>query len=366
MTGGGGAMLTLSHLRKVYPNGAVAVEDFSVEVPDGEFLVLVGPSGCGKSTTLRMVAGLEEATAGTIAIDGRVINALPPKDRDLAMVFQNYALYPHMTVRENMGFALRLRRLPKPLIAQRIADAAHALGLDALLDRLPRQLSGGQRQRVALGRALVRQPRLFLFDEPLSNLDAKMRVEMRHEIHRLHLRLRATILYVTHDQTEAMTLGDRIVVMDAGRIRQIADPLTLYDSPADRFVASFIGTPPMNLIPAVADGRGGLDLPGARLRPPEEAFPYLPAGRAALLGIRPEALRPLTDGRPAPDTLPATLDLLERMGAESYAHLTLPGGAPLIARLPPTASPRHGDTLRLLPDYTPACLFDPASGDRIG
>ena len=187
-------MLTLSHLRKVYPNGAVAVEDFSVEVPDGEFLVLVGPSGCGKSTTLRMVAGLEEATAGTIAIDGRVINALPPKDRDLAMVFQNYALYPHMTVRENMGFALRLRRLPKPLIAQRIADAAHALGLDALLDRLPRQLSGGQRQRVALGRALVRQPRLFLFDEPLSNLDAKMRVEMRHEIHRLHLRLRATIL----------------------------------------------------------------------------------------------------------------------------------------------------------------------------
>ena len=353
--------VTLQHLRKVYPNGAVAVEDFDLAVRDGEFLVLVGPSGCGKSTTLRMVAGLETITAGAVSIDGRVVNDLPPKDRDIAMVFQNYALYPHMTVRENMAFGLRLRRTPKPEIAARIAAAAETLGLAGLLDRLPKQLSGGQRQRVALGRAIVRQPKVFLFDEPLSNLDAKMRVEMRQEIHRLHLRLGATILYVTHDQTEAMTLGDRIVVMEAGRIRQIDDPITLYNHPRNRFSAGFIGTPPMNILPARAEA-GRLRTPAGDLLPPP-GWPLPEAPRDVHFGVRPEALTLLET--PAPGAIPATVDLVERMGAEAYAHLTPPGCTTVIARVPAEAPLRHGDPRFLLPDYVHACLFDPESGDRI-
>ena len=356
------ATLTLTHLRKVYPNGAVAVEDFDLAVREGEFLVLVGPSGCGKSTTLRMVAGLETVTAGEVAIDGRRVNDLPPKDRDIAMVFQNYALYPHMTVRENMAFGLRLRRTPKAEIAARIATAAETLGLAPLLGRLPKQLSGGQRQRVALGRAIVRQPKVFLFDEPLSNLDAKMRVEMRQEIHRLHLRLRATILYVTHDQTEAMTLGDRIVVMEAGRIRQIDDPITLYNHPRNRFTAGFIGTPPMNILPARAE-RGRLRTPDGDLHPPP-GWPLPEAPRDVHFGVRPEALALLE--APAPGALPATVELVERMGAEAYAHLTPPGCPTLIARVPAEAPLRHGDARFLLPDYAHACLFDPATGDRLG
>ena len=356
------ATVTLSHLRKVYPNGAVAVEDFDLSVRDGEFLVLVGPSGCGKSTTLRMVAGLETVTAGEVAIDGRRVNDLPPKDRDIAMVFQNYALYPHMTVRENMAFGLRLRRTPKAEIAARIAAAAETLGLTPLLARLPKQLSGGQRQRVALGRAIVRQPKVFLFDEPLSNLDAKMRVEMRQEIHRLHLRLRATILYVTHDQTEAMTLGDRIVVMEAGRIRQIDDPITLYNHPRNLFSAGFIGTPPMNVLPARAE-HGRLRTPAGDLLPPP-GWPLPEAPRDVLFGVRPEALT-LLDA-PAPGALPAAVDLVERMGAEAYAHLTPPGCPPVIARIPAEAPLRHGDARFLLPGYAHACLFDPATGDRLG
>ena len=266
------------------------MEDFDLEVADREFLVLVGPSGCGKSTTLRMVAGLEEISGGTVSIDGRVVNALPPKDRDIAMVFQNYALYPHMTVRENMAFGLRLRHTPRAEIARRIEEAAETLGLSGLLERLPKNLSGGQRQRVALGRAIVRQPKVFLFDEPLSNLDAKMRVEMREEIHRLHHRLQATILYVTHDQTEAMTLGDRIVVMEGGHIRQVADPVTLYHEPKNCFTAGFIGTPPMNFLPMVAGPAGVLRSEAGVVRLPEARFPVLPEGKQVLFGVRPEAL----------------------------------------------------------------------------
>ena len=356
-------MIALSHLRKVYPNGAVAVEDFDLTVRDGEFVALVGPSGCGKSTTLRMIAGLETVTAGTVAIDGRVVNALPPKDRDIAMVFQNYALYPHMTVRENMAFGLKLRRTPRAEIARRIAEAAGTLGLAPFLDRLPKQLSGGQRQRVALGRAIVRQPRVFLFDEPLSNLDAKMRVEMRHEIHRLHLRLNATILYVTHDQTEAMTLGDRIVVMEAGHIRQVDDPVTLYDRPRNRFAATFIGTPPMNLLAATVAEGGALRTAGGVLAPPPGALPLPPVGRATLLGVRPEALG--VREAPEPGTLAATVEIVERMGAEANVHFLLSDGMPLIARLPPDTALRHGDRRFLRPDYARACLFDPATGDNL-
>jgi len=242
------AEVVIDHVTKVYPGGVKAVEDASIVIADKEFVVLVGPSGCGKSTTLRMVAGLEEITEGTISIGGRVVNDIAPKDRDIAMVFQNYALYPHMTVYKNMAFGLKLRKFPKDEIDARVKDAARILGITDLLDRRPKQLSGGQRQRVAVGRAIVRQPKAFLFDEPLSNLDAKLRVEMRAELKKLHQRLRTTMIYVTHDQVEAMTLGDRIVIMKDGAIQQVDRPLSIYRQPVNRFVASFIGTPPMNFL----------------------------------------------------------------------------------------------------------------------
>ncbi len=366
------ATVTLSHLRKVYANGVVAVEDFDLAVHDQEFLVLVGPSGCGKSTTLRMVAGLEEISSGTIAIDGQVVNTLPPKDRDIAMVFQNYALYPHMTVRENMAFGLKLRHTPKAEIRRRIDEAAETLGLAPLLDRLPKQLSGGQRQRVALGRAIVRQPKVFLFDEPLSNLDAKMRVEMREEIHRLHQRLNATILYVTHDQTEAMTLGDRIVVMEKGCIRQAADPITLYNEPENLFAAGFIGTPPMNFLPMTSDGQGHLCSEAGTLTPPEGLFPTLPAGRAVLFGVRPEMLVAESSLQPGPGALAATVDIVEQMGAEAYVHFRV-AGARMTARTPPDWSAYLGgvegeprrSVFYLRPSFTHAHLFDPESGARL-
>ncbi len=348
--------LTLNHIRKVYPNGAVGVDDFDLTVKDREFLVLVGPSGCGKSTTLRMVAGLETITSGTIEIDGKVINHLPPKERDIAMVFQNYALYPHMTVRENMAFGLKLRKTPKAEIAKRIAEAAETLGLSALLDRLPRQLSGGQRQRVALGRAIVRKPKVFLFDEPLSNLDAKMRVEMREEIHRLHHLLQATILYVTHDQTEAMTLGDRIVVMEKGLIRQAADPITLYNRPANTFVAGFIGTPPMNFLPVT------LSPDGKTLSSPAGTLPLsTPNSQLStlLLGFRPENICVDTTG----EGLTATADIIEQMGSEVYIHFNV-AGEHIIARLPPDTPISRGDVRVLVP--TKVTLFDPATGNAIG
>ena len=324
------------HVEKIYAKGQKpAVDDFTFDVRPGEFLVLVGPSGCGKSTTLRMVAGLELPTSGRISIGERDVTNLPPKDRDVAMVFQNYALYPHMTVRENMSFALRLRKMPKEEIARRVDAAAETLGLGSYLDRLPKALSGGQRQRVAVGRAIVREPAVFLFDEPLSNLDVKMRVEMRAEIVRLHHRLGATMIYVTHDQTEAMTMGDRIVVMAGGRIQQAAPPLEVYDRPANTFVASFIGTPPMNLLPP-----GVLDL-------------------ARTVGVRPEHLRVFPADTAPEGALPAHVDIVEPLGAETLVHAVLDGrGTPVVARITGSASIRHGDAVALVPDMSRAVAFD--------
>ncbi len=339
------ATVFFDNVCKVYSRGDTpAVDGFSLDVSDGEFIVLVGPSGCGKSTTLRMVAGLETPTSGTISIGGRDVTSLPPKDRDIAMVFQNYALYPHMTVRENLSFALKLRHVPKEEIARRTAAAAGTLGLTPYLERLPKALSGGQRQRVALGRAIVRNPSVFLFDEPLSNLDAKMRVEMRSEIVRLHRRLGATMIYVTHDQTEAMTMGTRIVVMNGGRIQQAAAPLEVYRHPANTFVASFIGTPPMNLFPP-----GVLDL-----------------GR--VVGVRPEDVRiekvPPQDVRANPAGIVATVDLVEPLGCETLVHcVTADRGTKVTVRMPDrdsagTMDVKNGDVVRLLPDMDKAIVFD--------
>ena len=334
--------VTLEHVGKIYAAGQKpAVDDFTFDVRAGEFLVLVGPSGCGKSTTLRMVAGLELPTSGRILIGGKDVTFLPPKDRDIAMVFQNYALYPHMTVRENMSFALKLRHVPKDEIAKRVEAAAKTLGLGPYLERLPKALSGGQRQRVAVGRAIVREPAVFLFDEPLSNLDAKMRVEMRAEIVRLHHQLGATMIYVTHDQTEAMTMGDRIVVMDGGRIQQAAAPLDVYNAPANPFVASFIGTPPMNLFP-----QGIVD----PLR---------------MTGVRPEHLRVESADFLATEgdvngqlALPATVDIVEPLGAETLVHARLAArGLPAIARVVGGTSVRHGDRITLVPDMSKAVFF---------
>ena len=329
------AGVSFEHVVKVYAKGQKpAVDDFTFEVHPGEFLVLVGPSGCGKSTTLRMVAGLELPTSGCIKIGARDVTNLPPKDRDIAMVFQNYALYPHMTVRENMSFALRLRHVPKPEIARRVDAAAETLGLSSYLDRLPKALSGGQRQRVAVGRAIVREPAVFLFDEPLSNLDAKMRVEMRAEIVRLHHRLGATMIYVTHDQTEAMTMGDRIVVMEGGRIQQAAPPLEVYDHPANKFVASFIGTPPMNLLPP-----GVLDL-----------------GRT--VGVRPEHRRVFPAADAPEGALLAHVDIVEPLGAETLVHAVLDARkTPVVARVPGSTVIQHGDAIALVPDMSKAVKF---------
>ena len=326
------AEVRFENVRKVYAKGDLpAVDGFSLSVKDGEFLVLVGPSGCGKSTSLRMVAGLETPTSGRIFIGDRDVTRLPPKDRDIAMVFQNYALYPHMTVEENLSFALRLRHVAKDEIARRVGAAAGILGLDSYLKRLPKALSGGQRQRVALGRAIVREPAVFLFDEPLSNLDAKMRVEMRAEIIRLHNTLGATMIYVTHDQTEAMTMGERIVVMAGGRIQQVAPPLEVYERPANEFVAGFIGTPPMNLFPP-----GMLD-------------------PAKTVGLRPEHIAISRAG--AADALSATVDFVEPLGSETLVHVVV-GTArhPAIVRVPGFASVRAGDKIALLPDRA-HCVF---------
>ena len=315
---------------KVYTRGdAPAVERFSLDVKSGEFLVLVGPSGCGKSTTLRMVAGLETPTTGRIYIGGKDVTSLPPKDRDIAMVFQNYALYPHMTVRQNMEFALRLRKVARKEIDRRVAEVSEALGLAPYLHRLPKALSGGQRQRVALARAIVREPAVFLFDEPLSNLDAKMRVEMRAEIIRLHNRLGATMIYVTHDQTEAMTMAGRIVVMKDGRIQQVAPPLEVYEHPANEFVASFIGTPPMNLLPS-----GTLE-----------------ANRT--VGIRPEHIS-IVDGSDA------TVDFVEPLGSETLVHLSYRGMA-IVVRVQGFASFAPGSSVGLRFDMERAVFFAPAA-----
>ena len=357
------ASVSLRKVRKVYPGGAVGVQGVDLEIRDGEFVVLVGPSGCGKSTTLRMVAGLEEISSGEISIGGRVVNEVLPKDRDIAMVFQNYALYPHMTVRENLAFGLKLRKVPKDEIERRIKEAAAVLGIEPYLDRRPKALSGGQRQRVAVGRAIVRNPAVFLFDEPLSNLDAKMRTQMRVEIKRLHARLGATMIYVTHDQIEAMTMGDRIVVMEGGRIRQAGVPLEVYEHPADRFVAGFIGTPPMNFFEGrVERGAGGAPAFrfGAAILPLPDAWRDRLAAVAdgpATLGVRPEAVAPAADGA-AGAAIDAEVDVVEPMGAETYVYAAAEG-ASFIARVPSGAPVRAGTRARFLLDLSRASLFGP-------
>ena len=370
------AKVVLENLVKIYHErngpGVRAVDQINLTIEDREFMVLVGPSGCGKSTTLRMIAGLEEASAGNIVIAGRVVNQVPPKDRDLAMVFQNYALYPHMSVYDNMAFALKLRRLPRDEIDVRVRTTSALLGLDPCLLRKPRALSGGQRQRVALGRASVRQPQVFLFDEPLSNLDARMRVAMRTEISRLHTRLATTMIYVTHDQVEAMTMGDRICVMKDGSIMQVAEPLTLYHHPENMFVAGFIGSPPMNLFQGsirrhdghLAFVEAGGDTP-LTLR-----FDEVLSARAAekidqpvCLGIRPENVgdRPGPDDAPPGCAVELKIEVAEPMGAETYLHCDT-GAHPLIARVRPSGRFEAGQRVRLVFDLTHAHLFDPATG----
>ena len=324
------ADVVLREVDKIYPNGVHAVKDLSLEIPDGEFLVLVGPSGCGKTTALRMVAGLEAITDGTVAIGGRVVNDLTPKDRDIAMVFQNYALYPHLTVAENIAFGLRLRKTPKHVVAERTAWAAGLLDLTAYLGRKPKELSGGQRQRVAMGRAIVREPKVFLMDEPLSNLDAKLRVQMRAEIAKIQHDLGVTTIYVTHDQVEAMTMGQRVAVMSQGVLRQVDTPQRLYDRPENLFVAGFIGTPPMNLLEAVVTlGDGGATLTFGEQRLPlaDEALHRYPGvraydGRTVVAGVRSDDLHPVSL-RPELPTISARLELVEALGSESVAYFRI-------------------------------------------
>ena len=328
------AHVQIDRVSKVYPGNVKAVDDISLTVHDQEFLVLVGPSGCGKSTTLRMIAGLEEITDGTISIGDKVVNDVPPKNRDIAMVFQNYALYPHMTVYKNMAFGLKLRKFPKKEIDDRVRHAAKILGITPLLDRKPKALSGGQRQRVALGRAIVRDPAAFLFDEPLSNLDAKLRVETRAELKRLHKRLQTTTVYVTHDQEEAMTLGDRVVVMSDGLIQQVAPPLEIYNHPVNRFVAAFLGTPPMNFIDGKLSDEGGMlafeSAGGVRVRLNSEQSRRVGrfANRDVVLGLRPEGLllRP-AEGQAgdATPTVRLRVDVVEPLGNTMDVYATLPG-----------------------------------------
>jgi len=352
------AEVSLRALRKSY--GAVEViHDVSCDIADGELIVVVGPSGCGKSTLLRMVAGLEDVTAGEIAIAGKVVNAIEPKDRDIAMVFQNYALYPHMTVRDNMAYGLRIRGLARAEIEARVRRAAGILHLEALLDRKPRQLSGGQRQRVAMGRAIVREPQVFLFDEPLSNLDAQLRVQMRVEIRRLQQSLATTAIYVTHDQVEAMTLADRLIVMHAGRAEQVGAPLELYERPATVFVGGFIGSPAMNFLPAVAAGDGVALADGTRLPRPADSGALAP-GRALTLGVRPEHLA--AGGAAA---LTVTVELAEMLGADTIVHGRLGDGTLLQARLPGTERAKPGERMPLAVDPRRLHLFDRESGKRV-
>ncbi|MFI0356118.1 ABC transporter ATP-binding protein [Actinomadura sp. 9N407] len=326
------AEVALTSVGKVYPDGTRAVTDLSLSVADGEFLVLVGPSGCGKTTALRMVAGLEEISEGEVVIGGRVVNRVPARDRDVAMVFQSYALYPHLSVRDNIGFGLSLRRMPKKEIREKVEHAARILGLTDHLDRKPRNLSGGQRQRVAMGRAIVREPQAFLMDEPLSNLDAKLRVQMRAEIARIQRDLGVTTVYVTHDQTEAMTLGDRVAVMKKGELQQVAPPQELYDRPANLFVAGFIGSPAMNLLQARLAGDAGaarlevggqtLELPAGALRDRPALAPYL--GRDVVVGIRPEDMEDAELAEAGGGArLAATADLVEAMGSDVLVHFAV-------------------------------------------
>ncbi len=355
------AQVVMKDLNKKYDE-VHAVKDVNLNIRDKEFIVLVGPSGCGKSTTLRMVAGLEEITAGEIVIGDRIVNDLPPKDRDIAMVFQNYALYPHMTVYDNMAFGLKMRKFPKPEIAKRVQEAAEILGIQELLKRKPRQLSGGQRQRVAVGRAIVRHPQVFLFDEPLSNLDAKLRVQMRVELKRLHDRLETTAIYVTHDQVEAMTLGDRVVVMKDGWVQQVGEPLDLYRRPANRFVAGFIGSPAMNFAEVnVGDGDGAMwaENPGLRVKVPVDRTSRLGAykGQRVIVGVRPEDLRVANGTEPAGSTFDATVDVVEPLGSEILLNVTA-GPNRLVARVEPSVRAKVHEGIRLALDPEGLHFFD--------
>ncbi len=333
------ATVTYKNVNKVFPPNIVAVKDFNLEIKDKEFLVLVGPSGCGKSTSLRMVAGLEEITSGEIYIDDRLINYIPAKNRDIAMVFQNYALYPHMRVYDNFSFGLKLRGYSKEEIDSRVKEAASLLGIENLLDRLPKELSGGQKQRVAVGRTIVRKPKVFLFDEPLSNLDAKLRVQMRAELIKLHHRLQVTIIYVTHDQIEAMTMGDRIVVMLDGEIQQIADPFTLYEKPVNKFVAGFMGSPPMNFIEGkITKEEENLFFQSSTFRLPlpedrkEDLLPY--QNREVALGIRPENI--LIEEKD--NSIMAVVEVVEPIGNETFVHFRLGPENTFLVRLPSISS----------------------------
>jgi multiple sugar transport system ATP-binding protein len=349
------AAVEIRNVRKAF--GATAViHGVSVDIADGEFVILVGPSGCGKSTLLRMIAGLENITAGEIRIGERVVNNVPPKERDIAMVFQNYALYPHMTVADNMAFSLKLRRAPKSEIDTRVQRAAAILGLTQLLGRYPRQLSGGQRQRVAMGRAIVRDPQVFLFDEPLSNLDAKLRVAMRTEIKELHQRLKTTTVYVTHDQIEAMTMADKIVVMHDGIVEQMGAPLELYDHPDNLFVAGFIGSPAMNFIKGRIDNGGFVAEGGLKL--PLRSAPAASAGRPAIYGIRPEHFRL------APEGIPMEVVVVEPTGSETQVVLKS-DGQEMICIFRDRVMAKPGESIRVAPDPTLVHLFDQQTGQRL-
>jgi multiple sugar transport system ATP-binding protein len=351
------ASVSIRDLNKKYDNGFHAVKDVNLEIRDKEFLVLVGPSGCGKTTTLRMVAGLEEITSGEVRIGERVVNDLPPMDRDIAMVFQNYALYPHKTVFDNMAFGLQMRGYAKQEILKRVKEAAEILGIEALLERKPRQLSGGQRQRVAVGRAIVRHPEVFLFDEPLSNLDAKLRVQMRVELKRLHERLETTAIYVTHDQVEAMTLGTRVVVMKDGYVQQVGAPLELYGQPATKFVAGFIGSPAMNFVDVsiTSDGRWA-ETEGLRIQVPERMRAH--GGRRLTLGVRPEALR-LVNGSDA-HSFATEVDVVEPLGNEILLNFRA-GGVPMVARVDPGTRVGAHEAVRFALDPARLHFFDPQS-----
>ncbi len=387
------AEIVLQDVTKRYPDGTEAVKQMNLEIADGEFVILVGPSGCGKSTALRMIAGLEDITEGELRIGDHVVNDLPPRDRDIAMVFQSYALYPHMTVRENMGFALKLAKVEKQEINQRVEEAAQILDLTEQLERKPANLSGGQRQRVAMGRAIVRQPAAFLMDEPLSNLDAKLRVQMRTEVSRLQQRLGTTTVYVTHDQVEAMTLGDRVAVMRAGVVQQVGPPQELYEEPVNLFVAGFIGSPSMNFVPAKVDGNT-IVLPMVEAPLPERLRSKLDGRKELIAGIRPEDFEDASlagDGAEGGATFTTKADVVEWMGAELYAHFSIErqgieseelaelaqaagttdvpshGGEEdrVVARLDSASQAREGKEIKLWVDAAKVQLFDPKTGHNI-
>jgi len=355
------ATVELRNITKVYEGGVKAVDSANLTINDKEFVVLVGPSGCGKTTTLRMVAGLEEISSGELFIDGKLMNDVAPKDRDIAMVFQNYALYPHMTVYDNMAFGLKIRKYPKQEISQRVHEAAQILDIEELLDRKPKALSGGQRQRVAVGRAIVRKPKVFLFDEPLSNLDAKLRVQMRAELSALHHRLQATMIYVTHDQIEAMTMGDRIVVMKDGLIQQIGTPLGLYNTPVNRFVAGFIGSPPMNFMKVALRQENGKVIADEgdfklELDPKQAELLRSYVGKETILGVRPEDLSYL-EAPAATNNVKTKVEVVEPLGAETHLWVSTKNNQ-LVAKVAPRYTFHIGDAANLRPDLTKVHFFD--------